>query len=71
MDTGTAAQAGSASSTHPEFEDALTPETLSALMRSTWTWDDRALRRDLSTLLVEIAAARGDIGERVRCGSTR
>jgi alkylation response protein AidB-like acyl-CoA dehydrogenase len=63
VDTGTAAQAGSASSTHPEFEDALTPDTLSALMRSTWTWDDRALRRDLSTLLVEIAAARGDIGD--------
>jgi hypothetical protein len=63
VDTGTAAQAGSAISTHPEFEDALTPDTLSALMRSTWTWDDRALRRDLSTLLVEIAAARGDIGD--------
>ena len=26
-------------------------------MRSTWTWDDRALRRDLSSLLVELAAA--------------
>jgi alkylation response protein AidB-like acyl-CoA dehydrogenase len=48
-------------STHPEFGDALTADTLSALMRSTWTWDDRALRRDLSTLLVEIAAARGDV----------
>jgi alkylation response protein AidB-like acyl-CoA dehydrogenase len=48
---------------HVEFEDALTPDTLSALMRSTWTWDDRALRRDLSTLLVEIAAARGDVAD--------
>jgi hypothetical protein len=32
-------------------------------MRSTWTWDDRALRRDLSSLLVDIAAARGDIAD--------
>jgi alkylation response protein AidB-like acyl-CoA dehydrogenase len=48
---------------HPEFEDALTPDSLSALMRSTWTWDDRALRRDLSSLLVEIAAARGTIDD--------
>ncbi|MGZ5362651.1 MAG: acyl-CoA dehydrogenase family protein [Mycobacterium sp.] len=61
MGTGTAAQAGSAVSTHPEFEEALNPEKLTALMRSTWTWDDRALRRDLSSLLVDIAAARGDI----------
>jgi len=44
-----------------EFEDALSPDALSALMRATWTWDDRALRRDLSTLLVEITAARGDV----------
>lgn len=41
-----------------EFEDLLTPESLSTLMRSTWTWDDRALRRDLAALLVELAAAR-------------
>jgi alkylation response protein AidB-like acyl-CoA dehydrogenase len=61
--TGNAAQTGSAISTHPEFEDALTPDTLSALMRSTWTWDDRALRRDLSALLVEVTAARGDGGD--------
>jgi alkylation response protein AidB-like acyl-CoA dehydrogenase len=61
--TGTAAPAGSASSSHREFEDALTPSALSALMRSTWTWDDRALRRDLSALLVELSAARGDVGE--------
>ncbi len=62
MGTGTAAQAGSAVA-HSEFEGALTPDTLSALMRSTWTWDDRALRRDLSALLVEVAAARGDVAE--------
>jgi len=63
--TGTAAQAGSANSTHPEFQEALTPDTLSELMRSTWTWDDRALRRDLSALLVEIAAGRGDVAHQV------
>jgi alkylation response protein AidB-like acyl-CoA dehydrogenase len=39
------------------FEDLLTPDELSALMRSTWTWDDRALRRDLSALLVALDAA--------------
>jgi len=39
------------------FEDLLTPESLSALMRSTWTWDDRALRHDLATLLVDLEAA--------------
>ena len=39
------------------FEAALTPESLSALMRSTWTWDDRALRRDLAALLVDLDAA--------------
>jgi len=36
--------------------DALTPERLSALMRATWTWDDRALRRGLSQLLTDIMA---------------
>lgn len=47
----------------PPHEDAshvdalLTADSLSALMRSTWTWDDRALRRDLSTLLVQLDAA--------------
>ena len=61
MGTRTAAPAGSASSSHRDFEDALTPSALSALMRSTWTWDDRALRRDLSALLVELSAARGDV----------
>src|SRR4051812_6984194 len=39
------------------FEDQLTPGALSALMRSTWTWDDRALRRDLAALLVDLSAA--------------
>ena len=43
---------------HP-FVDLLTPESLSALMRSTWTWDDRALRRDLAALLVDLSAGRG------------
>lgn len=61
--TGTAAQAGSDVSTHSEFEKVLAPDRLTALMRSTWTWDDRALRRDLSALLVEIAAARGDAAD--------
>lgn len=42
----------------PAFEPFLTPDALSALMRSTWTWDDRALRRDLSVLLVGLDAAR-------------
>jgi alkylation response protein AidB-like acyl-CoA dehydrogenase len=41
-----------------EVDGLLTAERLSALMRSTWTWDDRALRRDLSALLVELDAAR-------------
>ncbi|BBZ27302.1 hypothetical protein MMAD_15970 [Mycolicibacterium madagascariense] len=40
------------------FDELLTSDTLSALMRSTWTWDDRALRRDLAILLVDIDAAR-------------
>jgi alkylation response protein AidB-like acyl-CoA dehydrogenase len=39
------------------LEALLTPDALTALMRSTWTWDDRALRRDLAVLLVEIEAA--------------
>jgi alkylation response protein AidB-like acyl-CoA dehydrogenase len=39
------------------FAQLLTPDTLSALMRSTWTWDDRALRRDLAMLLVDVRAA--------------
>lgn len=40
------------------FGDLLTPENLSNLMRSTWTWDDRALRRQLATVLVDLTAAR-------------
>ena len=36
--------------------DGLTPERLSALMRATWTWDDRALRRDLAELLAAMMA---------------
>ncbi|WP_174183737.1 acyl-CoA dehydrogenase family protein [Nocardia barduliensis] len=36
----------------------LNEETLSALMRSTWTWDDRALRRKLSELLTGLVAVR-------------
>lgn len=61
MGNGTAAQTDSVLSRHPGFEEALNPDKLTALMRSTWTWDDRALRRDLSSLLVDIAAAHGDI----------
>jgi alkylation response protein AidB-like acyl-CoA dehydrogenase len=38
--------------------DALTPERLGALMRATWTWDDRALRRDLAELLAGLMATR-------------
>ena len=38
--------------------EALSPERLSALMRATWTWDDRALRRDLSELLADLTATR-------------
>jgi alkylation response protein AidB-like acyl-CoA dehydrogenase len=38
------------------FEAGLTAENLSAIMRSTWTWDDRALRRDLAGLLIALQA---------------
>jgi alkylation response protein AidB-like acyl-CoA dehydrogenase len=53
------------------FQAGLTPQSLSAIMRSTWTWDDRALRRDLSRLLTGLAAVReldngGDIHRLVR-----
>ena len=57
-DSGIVAPPGSDESIQADFESALTSEELSALMRSTWTWDDRALRRDLSTLLTDLAAAR-------------
>ncbi|WP_033318294.1 acyl-CoA dehydrogenase family protein [Streptomyces yerevanensis] len=35
---------------------ALSPDRLSALMRATWTWDDRALRGRLAELLVDVLA---------------
>lgn len=35
---------------------ALSPDRLSALMRATWTWDDRALRARLAELLVDVMA---------------
>ena len=35
---------------------ALSPDRLSALMRATWTWDDRALRGRLAELLVDAMA---------------
>ncbi|MFE9649212.1 acyl-CoA dehydrogenase family protein [Streptomyces sp. NPDC006365] len=35
---------------------ALSPDRLSALMRATWTWDDRALRTRLAELLVDAMA---------------
>jgi len=38
------------------FEEGLTPANLTAVMRSTWTWDDRALRRDLARLLTDLRA---------------
>ncbi|RHW24007.1 hypothetical protein D0Z08_26840 [Nocardioides immobilis] len=38
------------------FEAGLTAENLTAIMRSTWTWDDRALRRDLTRLLTTLRA---------------
>jgi catechol 2,3-dioxygenase-like lactoylglutathione lyase family enzyme len=57
MDSGIVAPPGSDESIQADFEAALTSDELAALMRSTWTWDDRALRRDLSTLLVDLAAA--------------
>jgi alkylation response protein AidB-like acyl-CoA dehydrogenase len=40
------------------FEAGLTPQNLSAVMRATWTWDDRALRRDLARVLTALAAVR-------------
>lgn len=43
-----------------DFAALLKPDNLSALMRATWTWDDRALRRDLATLLVDLDAAAGE-----------
>lgn len=40
-----------------DYLDRLRGDTLPALMRSTWTWDDRALRRQLSEILVGLTAA--------------
>jgi alkylation response protein AidB-like acyl-CoA dehydrogenase len=40
------------------FEAGLTSDNLSAIMRSTWTWDDRALRRDLARLMTMLRAVR-------------
>ena len=48
---------GSPQSDARDVDALLTADLLSALMRSTWTWDDRALRRDLSDLLVRVDAA--------------
>jgi acyl-CoA dehydrogenase len=53
--------------------EALSPERLSALMRATWTWDDRALRRDLSELLAGMMATRhlnARAFQRMRAGVT-
>jgi alkylation response protein AidB-like acyl-CoA dehydrogenase len=46
------------------FDELLTSDALSALMRSTWTWDDRALRRDLAILLVDLDAVRAAAPDR-------
>ncbi|MDV7241850.1 MULTISPECIES: acyl-CoA dehydrogenase family protein [Rhodococcus] len=49
-----------------KYLESLNEETLSALMRSTWTWDDRALRRTLSELVTDLTAVRelrvGEVG---------
>ncbi|MBS9376405.1 acyl-CoA dehydrogenase family protein [Rhodococcus sp. B50] len=49
-----------------KYLENLNEETLSALMRSTWTWDDRALRRTLSELVTGLTAVRelrlGEVG---------
>jgi acyl-CoA dehydrogenase len=39
-----------------DVQRALTPHYLSALMRATWTWDDRALRHELASILAEAMA---------------
>lgn len=59
--------------TRSAFDELLDSETLSALMRSTWTWDDRALRRDLAILLVDLDAARSATsdGEDARASTLR
>jgi alkylation response protein AidB-like acyl-CoA dehydrogenase len=45
-----------AASDSPDVQRALTPQYLSALMRATWTWDDRALRHELGGILAEAMA---------------
>ena len=63
--TQTTDTAGLTPEQRAEYLALLTPENLSALMRSTWTWDDRALRRTLSDLIVDLSAVaelrRGDV----------
>ena len=56
--THTIVTAVMASEQRADYLDRLGGETLPALMRSTWTWDDRALRRRLSQILVGLAAVR-------------
>jgi alkylation response protein AidB-like acyl-CoA dehydrogenase len=41
-----------------DFESTVTPESLAAIMRATGTLHDRALRRDLSQLLVALGVSR-------------
>lgn len=53
---------------------ALSPDHLSALMRATWTWDDRALRARLAELLVDVLATEhlnARALRRLRAGSRR
>jgi hypothetical protein len=71
MDSGIAAAGSPVAHGHRGFEGALTANTLSALMRSTWTWDDRALRRDLAVLLVDLAASRGDLPDEAIAATLR
>lgn len=52
------------------YLSSLDEQTLSALMRSTWTWDDRALRRRLSDLLTGLTAVRELRGGEVDCPAT-
>jgi alkylation response protein AidB-like acyl-CoA dehydrogenase len=52
---------------------ALSPERLGALMRATWTWDDRALRHELGELLVDVLATEhlnARAARRARAGAT-
>ncbi|MET7773940.1 acyl-CoA dehydrogenase family protein [Nocardia sp. NPDC005366] len=49
------------------YFDLLNADALAELMRSTWTWDDRALRRTLSELITELTAVRELQAGRVDC----